>query len=148
MEWSAPEYSHKERSMDWLWTIGLVALAGAVVAIWFHNFIFAIFILISGACLIMFTLRTPEEITFTVNNEGVSISREKHLWKDMKGFHIKKGEPYNKLLLLTSKRFLPLYTIPVPIELSPELRESLLKIIPDVPLEESHSVLFMEKIGF
>ncbi len=148
IEWSAPEYSHKERTMDWFWSIGLIALVGAIIAIWFGNYIFAIFILISGACLILFTLRHPQEITFSVKTEGLTIGKDSYEWKTIKGFHIKRGNPDGKLLILTSKHFLPIYTIPLPENLIQEVGDSLLKIIPNIDLEESRSVLFMEKIGF
>ena len=32
--WQGPEYSHKKKSVDFLWTIGVVALVAAVIAIW------------------------------------------------------------------------------------------------------------------
>lgn len=146
--WSAPEYTHKERSMDWFWTIGLVSLVGALVALWFHNYIFSLFILISGASLILFTLRAPHIFTFTVNTQGITIEKETYTWKDIQGFTIKKSEPSSKLLILTSKKFLPVYTLPFPSEITQTLRESLLKVSKPIELEESHSMLFMEKIGF
>lgn len=148
LSWSAPEYSHKTRSIDWFWSIGLVALVGAITAAWFHNYIFAIFILISGACLILFTLRAPHIFTFTIDENGITLEKETYPWKDIKGFSTKQGDPYNKLLILTSKKFLPVYTIPFPSEITTELRESLMKATKNIELEESHSVLFMEKIGF
>lgn len=148
IEWSAPEYTHKERGVDFLWTIGLIALVGAIIAIWFHNYVFGLFIIISGACLILFTIRKPKEIEFSIKSDGFSIGKEEHLWKDIKGFNIKKGSPYNKLLILTSKKFLPIYTIPFPTDKTEELWEALNKVSKNIELEESHSVLFMEKIGF
>lgn len=148
IEWSAPEYNHKKRSNDWLWSIGLTALVGAVLAVWFHNYVFAIFILISGACLILFTIREPQSITFVVKTEGITIGKDEHIWKDIKGFDIKKGEPYHKLLIMTSKKFLPIYTIPFPSDLSSQLKEALNKVTPKIDLEESRSMVFMEKLGF
>lgn len=148
IEWSAPEYTHKVHTMDWYWSIGLVALAGAVVAIWFHSYIFGIFILISGACLILFTMREPQIMTFSVKTEGLGLGKDTHTWKEVKGFHIKPSAPYSKLLILTSKKFLPVYTIPFPSEISSQLRETLEKVTPNIELQESNSMIFMEKIGF
>ncbi len=150
IEWSAPEYSHKERNPDWFWTIGLVTIIGASITIWFHNYIFAIFILISGACLIIFTLRTPHNIAISIKTEGIKLGKEEYLWENIKGFNIKNknDDSYGKLLLLTSKKFLPIYTIPFPNELSLRIKESISKIVPNIKIEESPSMLFMEKLGF
>lgn len=148
IEWSAPEYSHKEKTVDWFWTIGLLALVGFGIAVWFHNYLFAIFILISGASLILFTLRAPQVVPLSITSDGISMGKEKYEWKQIKGFRIKSAEPYSKLLILTSKKFLPLYTISFPKELTPDIREALTKATTALDLEESHSMLFMEKIGF
>jgi len=150
IEWSAPEYSHKDRSNDWFWTIGLISVIGCVFAIWFHNYIFAIFILISGFCLIMFTVRPPQEVKFIIESKGLTMGRDSHPWKDIKSFNIKNNESdtYAKLLIETSKHFLPIYTIPLPKEKANEAKEALLKVTKRSEIEESQSMLFMEKLGF
>ena len=150
--WSAPEYSHKERENDWFWTIGLIALVACGVAIWFGNYIFAIFIFISGGCLIMFTMRPPEEITFIIETKGLTMGRDLHTWKSIKSFNIKNNENaeyhFAKLLIETSKHFLPIYTIPLPKYMADGVKETLLKVASRSEIEESKSMLFMEKLGF
>lgn len=148
IEWSAPEYSHTVRTADWFWSIGIVAIIGALIAAWFHNYLFAVFILISGASLILFTIRAPRTVPFSITSAGITMAKEKYEWKSIKGFRIKNGDPYSKLLILTSKKFLPLYTISFPEELTPDIREALTKATTVLDIEESHSMLFMEKIGF
>ena len=149
IEWSAPEYNHKERSPDWLWSIGLVTLVTLVVAIWFKNYLFALFLLISGACLILFTIRHPRIISFSVDTNGLTIGKDKYPWKDLKGFNIKKDDTSPKLLIETKKYFLPVYTLPIPTDKVQELRTSFLKVLPNnETLDESASMQFMEKLGF
>jgi len=148
IDWQAAEYKHKERNADWFWTIGLIAILMCIGAIWFKNYVFAIFILISGGSLIMFTLRTPQILGFTIDKDGLSIGKELHPWQKIKGFNIKNSETEPKLLIQTSRHFLPIYTIPLPSNLVNDVRDALLQIIPEVEIEESRSMLFMEKIGF
>lgn len=150
IEWSAPEYSHKERDNDWFWTIGLIAIVGCGIAVWLHNYIFAVFIFISGCCLIMFTMRPPQEVTFIVETKGLTMGRDFHTWKSIKSFNIKDDEsyPYAKLLIETGKHFLPIYTLPLPKDKITEIKETILKIIPKSDINESQSMLFMEKLGF
>lgn len=150
ISWSAPEYSHKERGNDWFWTIGIITIIACGIAIWLHNYVFAIFLLISGCCLIMFTLRQPQDITYTIETKGISMGKDLYSWKDIKSFNIKNKdeELYAKLLIETTKYFLPVYTIPLPKEKVPEVKETLLKVSTRSEIDESKSMVFMEKLGF
>jgi len=150
IEWSAPEYNHKERDNDWFWAIGLITIVAVGFTLWRHNNIFAIFLLISGASLIMITMRHPEDVTFIVETKGLTMGRDLHPWKSIKSFNIKdlETDEYAKLMIETSKRFLPIYTIPLPKEKIDEMKETLLKLIPRSEIDESPSMVFMEKLGF
>jgi len=148
--WQAPEYTHKERGNDWFWAIGLITVVACGVAIWFHNYVFAIFLLLSGGTLIMFTMRSPEDVTYVIENKGLSMGKDLYEWKSIKSFNIKKNDKdvYAKLLIETSKYFLPVYTIPLPKEMTDEIKQTLLKIIPRSEIDESKSMAFAEKLGF
>lgn len=148
VEWEAPEYNHKKRTPDFLWTIGLIALVMAIVAIWMGNLVFAIFVLIAGASLIMFTVREPGQMNFSIKTEGLIVGKDKYEWKNIKGFNIIKGDPYGKLLIETSKYFLPVYAIPLPTSITEEAKIELSKVIPKLEIKESPSMAFAERIGF
>ena len=150
IEWSVPEYSHKERDNDWFWTIGIITVAACGIAIWLQNYIFAIFLLISGSSLIMFTMRPPQNVTYTIETKGLSMGKDLYEWKNIKSFNIKKNDSdiYAKILIETNKYFLPIYTIPLPKEMVEKTKETLLKIIPKSEIDESKSMIFMEKLGF
>ncbi len=148
IEWTAPEYKHVEKSVDFLWAIGVIALVIAGIAIWQRNYIFAIFIITAGASLILFSIRHPLEVSFGIDTEGLTMGKDKYPWKRLKGFHIKKEEDHSTLLIETDKYFLPVYTIPMKLEITDEIKDELIKVIPNIELEESKSMLFMEKMGF
>ena len=149
IKWSAPEYAHKERSVDWFWTIGLITIIGAGIALWMSDYLFGFFILTAGASLILFNYREPHEIEFKIETNGMTINNVKYQWKELKGFNIKNKdeEEYDKLLIETSKKFIPIFTILLPKESTDEVKEALTKIIPRLDLEESQSVQFLDKIG-
>lgn len=150
IEWSAPEYSHKERDNDWFWTIGLVTIVACGIAVWTHNYVFAIFLFISGSCLIMFTIRPPEIITFIIETKGLSMGKDLYEWKRIKSFNVKNNtaDAYAKLLIETNKHFLPIYTISLPKDKVGEVKETLFKVTTRSEINESPSMLFMEKLGF
>ena len=75
------------------------------------------------------------------------MGRDKYDWKNIKGFNIIKGDPYGKLLIETSKYFLPIYTIPFPTSMTEDIRMELSKVVPKLEIKESASMAFAEKIG-
>ncbi len=147
--WSFPEYNHIERSVDWFWGVGIVAFLFAVGAIFIGNYMFAVFILVGGASIILFNIRRPRDITITIETDGFTIGNEKHEWKKMKGFRIKKTDTGSKLLIRTGQKFLPTFTIPLSQDIEQDVKESLSKVLTVMDeLDESPSVVFMEKLGF
>ena len=150
IEWSLPEYSHKERGNDWFWTLGVITIVACGIALWLHSNVFAIFIFVAGGCLIMFTLRPPQNVTYIVETKGLSMGKDLYEWKKLKSFNIKNKDtdPYAKLLIETNKHFLPIYTIPLPKEKVDETKDALLKVLPRSEVDESPSMLFAEKLGF
>jgi len=150
IEWSAPEYEHKQHSNDWFWAIGIIALAALILAIWFKNYVFAIFILLSGVSLFMFSVRNPKDIQFIIEKKGVGMGRDFFPWKDLKSFNINNDDnnDYAKLFLETKKHFLPIYTLPLPKEKIEQVKESLLKMIPSSEVRESQTMSIAEKLGF
>ncbi|HLP86407.1 MAG TPA: DUF5673 domain-containing protein [Candidatus Paceibacterota bacterium] len=150
ISWSAPEYTHKERGNDWFWAIGVITVVACGIAIWMHNYVFAIFLLLSGCCLIMFTLRHPQDVNYIIETRGLLMGKDLYSWKDIKSFNIKNkdNDLYAKLLIETKKYFLPIYTIPLPKERISEVKETLLKVSTRSEIDESKSMVFMEKLGF
>lgn len=150
INWIAPEYLYKEHSNDWFWTIGLIALVGTIAAIWFESYVFAIFIFISGISLIMFTVKQPKIFEFTIDNKGLMVGKEEFFWKDLKSFNIKELESseFNKLLVETSKSFLPIYSFFIPKEITEKIRREVGKMVRKSEIDESRTIQFAEKIGF
>ncbi|ETB64150.1 TPA: hypothetical protein DIC38_00470 [Candidatus Nomurabacteria bacterium] len=148
IEWTESEYNHKEKNPDWYWTVGLIAVIGAIVSIWLHNYLLAIFILVSGGTMILFAIRAPQEIYFSIDNKGMTMGRDFFEWGKINGFTIKKKENGSVLLIELKRKILPHYTVPIKDIQVEELRENLEKVLPILELKESNSVLFAEKIGF
>jgi hypothetical protein len=76
------------------------------------------------------------------------VGKDVHPWNKVKGFRIKDDGIYPKLLVLTAKQFMPMYAIPLIPNIVADVKDTLLKLIPETEIEESRSTLFMEKIGF
>ena len=148
IEWSAPEYKHKEKSVDFIWTIGLVALVSCIIALWLKNYLFSVFIFISGVTLILFSIRHPQDVNFSIETKGLTLGKDKYTWKKIKGFNIKNEDGVAVLLVEIDKYLLPVYTIHLPVDKVDQVRESLLKVTKSKELEESKAMEFMAKLGF
>src|SRR3989344_2554918 len=73
IQWEAAEHKHKERSVDWFWTVGIVVVAGAITAIILENFLFAIVILLAGFAITLFNARRPVVHEFELSQRGLRI---------------------------------------------------------------------------
>jgi hypothetical protein len=148
VEWVGKEYEFKERSVDWFWAVGLILLVSVGVSVWFHNFIFAIFLFVAGGTLILINHKEPRDVSFVIESKGVTLGGESFYWDKIKGFNILKQENRNKLLLKTAKNFLPIITITIPKEKTGEIESFLLKMTNfDKDIKETNSSQFAEKIG-
>jgi hypothetical protein len=148
IEWVGKEYEFKERSVDWFWAVGLICLVSVGVSVWFHNFVFAIFLFISGVSIIILNHRKPLEVSFIIESKGITLGKDLYEWNKIKGFNILKQENRNKLLLNTNKNFLPVITITIPKDLTEEIETEIKKVLVfDKEIQETHSTQFAEKIG-
>ena len=91
IEWSAPEYNHKEKSIDFLWAIGLGTIVICGIALWLANYLFAVFILVGGASLILFSVRHPQEVHFVINTNGITLGKEKICMEKCERFPYQEG---------------------------------------------------------
>ncbi len=144
--WTALEYEYKPRSNDWVWTIILISALGAGFAIYFHNYLFGIFILISGGMLLLINLRGPKQLSIQINNEGITMEGTLYKYREIKSFFVHEGES-PKLMIETSRHFLPVITIPLNEDIAKTVRATLSSVIEEVHIEESKSMQFAEKMG-
>ncbi len=150
IEWSSPEYIHKDHSNDWFWGIGLITILSVIITIWRGNYIFGIFLFLSGFSLILFSIKRPEGALYKIETKGLTHRGVFYEWQFLKSFNIKNVEekPYFKLLIETSKKFLPVLVILVPEEMEDKIEDNLSKVIKRSKIDETGSVVFMDKIGF
>jgi len=112
LTWSAPEYEEQEKSTDWFWALGVVAITGALTAFIFGNFFFGILILLSGSLLYVFARKSPDLIEYELNDKGLRIKSHIYLYKYIGSFWVDKTEPPH-LFIRTERFFMPVISIPI-----------------------------------
>lgn len=149
VEWVAMEYAYQEKTPDWFWALGIIALSTSIISIIYKNYLFAIFIILAAVALTFVGIRKPKAIRFTINKDGVKVDDRLYPYKNLKSFWIHESEKEKNLLVMSDSALLPLMSLPL-MEDSPiaELREILLAYIPEERLEEPASHKIMEYLGF
>jgi len=143
IEWDAHEYEHKERSSDWFWAVGIIAVSISIVSIILGNIIFGILVLISAFTLLLFANRPPNTLHVVVDEKGVTLGKIRYPYSTLESFWIDIEHPHKKIIMRSEKMFMPLIIVPlgenVDVE---ELHENLSRFL----TEEFHSLPFVEKI--
>ena len=147
--WEAPEHHHVEKSSDWYWVLGIIALSGAITSIVLNNVLFSIVILLAAFTMVLTAHREPRILEYEVSLRGVRIRKDFHPYSSLDSFCINETDVYGPQLIVKSKKlFVPLLILPLPEEylhhieriLSPRLREE--------HLEEPFSHHLLEYFGF
>jgi hypothetical protein len=148
LSWNTPEFEEKTRHNDWVWTVGFVFALSSVVAFFFGNIFFGIFLVISGGILVFTASHKPKMLNITINESGVTINEEtiehdkiNHFWIDEKG-------KTDKLLMTVSGSFLPVVSIPLNGVKSEDLRTVMLKYNKESEMAESIGIKIFERLGF
>lgn len=148
IEWLAPQYEHKDQSMDWFWALGVIIVATAITAIIYRNYFFAILIILGGLLLGYFTVKKPEMIDYELNEKGLRMKNRLHPYEEIKTFWIRKeGKP---MLFINSGRiFLPIISMPIYSNLADKIRAKMLeKNVEEVEMKDHPSVGILEFLGF
>jgi hypothetical protein len=112
IQWSVDTHEHHEHSIDWYWGLGLLALAGAGLATFFGDFLFAVIIVLSTGSLGVLALRGPREHTVRVSERGVSLDGTLYRWSAVSSFWVEESiEP--RLLVSTKNVLHPQLVLPL-----------------------------------
>ena len=142
IEWDGHEYEHKQRSEDWFWAVGVIAVSLTVVAIIFNDIIFGILILLSAFSLSLFINRPPETVHMILTEQGITRGSVKYPFSTLHSFWIDEQHPHQKILLRSQKLLMPYITIPLGGGNPERIQQALVRFIP----EEFHTTSIAEKL--
>ena len=149
ISWRALEYKRKDKTADWYWAVGLIALAIVITSLMLHNFLFAILIIISTGILMSFSIIAPKTINISINQKGVTVGREMYPFATLESFWVESQDEENlKILFRSKKLIMPLIAIPLEELHHLDVREFLLQYLPEAEMHEPLSQKIMEKLGF
>ncbi len=158
LSWSALEYEEKERSRDWFWALGIIVIAGALAAIIYGNYFFAVLIMLSGILLGFFATKKPEEINYELNDRGLRIRSRIYPYENIKSFWIQtsfspkapEGTVLKPTLFIKSERvFMPIISVPIHDDWAQEIYDIISsQNITEEEMVEHPSEKIMDFLGF
>ncbi len=149
ISWQIEEYSHKEKTNDWYWALGIIAAFSCAIAVIYNDILFGVFIILGAAILGFYAKRPPEVIDIMIDETGVTIRKYLYAFEKLKGFAIHTHEGGSFLLIESGRTLIPVISIALPQDLDTDaLVEFLSEKLPEKKLEEPISHRLMEHLGF
>lgn len=147
--WEAPEHTHIEKSHDWFWAVGILALAGSVTSIILDNVLFGMVILLGTITVFILGNKKPRIIPFEISKRGIRVENDLYPFPTLESFSIDEESPSGPQLLLKSKKMLMmLIIIPLPEEYIDDVERMLASRLPEEHLTEPLGHMVLEYLGF
>ena len=138
ISWKVAEYVEHQRTADWYWWIGLIAVTMLGFAIWEKSFLFGVLVLLSWFVITLYAARPPRTLNIAISENGIVVENNLYPWANLKSFWIFYNPPLKQELSVESKKTLMPY-IKIPLgETSPEkVKKIISKFIPEIEQQES-----------
>ncbi|MDO8548193.1 MAG: hypothetical protein Q7R71_00785 [bacterium] len=138
ISWTVITHVHKEHSVDWYWSVGIIAVVAAGVSIWLGNLLFAIIILVAVGSLGALFLRGPREHSVRIDNRGISIDGTLYPYRSIDTFWVERDPEYPRLYLMTHAVVSPHVMLPLESAAQAEQVRSYLKRVVTEKEQDPH----------
>lgn len=150
-KWTAPEYIFHEKSADWYWWVGVIAVFLIAISIYYGNWLFVAVVIIGAFSMFLYAMRPPRTIEYSATTRGIKTDHQMYPYQTIEHFFISEHQNKEKevlLLLKMRKAMDPLIIIPLGDAPIDELEEFLLNFIDEQEIGRPLGQMFMEMIGF
>ena len=149
ISWRALEYKRKEKTTDWYWAVIIITLSIAIISFFLHDTLFGLLIIVATISLLLFSSKEPKTVTISIDKRGIVIEKDMYPFATLEAFWVDildENEP--KMIVRSKKKILPLVIIPIEEHHHLDIRDFLLKYLPEQEMHEPVSHKIMEKLGF
>lgn len=140
LSWQSPEHHFDRKTLDWYWGLGIIALASAVLAFYFDNFLFGIFILIAAITIGVLSYKETLSKNVAITFKGILFGQRLYPYKNFRSFWIEDDHIHGpRILLRPESSYLPLVSVHInqdEVDLF-DLQEVLLEFLDEEYLQES-----------
>ena len=103
--WDAEEYIARDKTMWWYVGLVVVGLLLSGIAIWFQAWTFLAVIVLSVVALIVYSMRPPRILHYTLDNNGLMEGERLYAYDDFRAFGILNESNHFAIVLIPRKRF-------------------------------------------
>lgn len=148
LRWSGYEHTHIERSSDWFWALGIVAISIATVSILFHNYLFAVLVVIAAVTIAILAIHPPDMVEFEISERGLRVADRLHRFDEIISFWVEENPDGTPVLLIDTVKFMhPNIIIPLESIDMHSVRAYLKERVEEVPLKEPAAHKILEFFG-
>jgi hypothetical protein len=138
LKWTALEFQYYPKDQSWFTISALIAFSLIIWAAFSKNFLLILMIILGYFSIAVFALKKPRKIRLSVGPKGIMIDESLYAYDHLKSFWIFYEPPeINELSLKSKKTIMPYIKIPLSQQNPVEVREVLLKYLPEKKQEES-----------
>lgn len=113
ISWTVLTHEHKDRSADWYWTLGALAVVGIGLSIFFSNILLAIILAVGAGSIGFLAARGPREHMVRIDKRGVSLDGTLYPYPSIHSFWVEESAENPRLFLSTSGFLSPSITVPL-----------------------------------
>lgn len=148
-EWEALEYDHLPKDKRWFLIGGTIAAGIILFGLFTANYFLSLLTVIAGFLIFVYAVRPPKMIYSAITSRGVQIGRRVFLYEDLSSFWIfYEAGGLKELSLESKKAVVPFIHIPLGKADPVEIRELLIKFVPERQHEESFTETVARLVGF
>ena len=108
LDWSGPEFVSHDKSSSWyLIGIAITLVLAAAMYLLADNIISSVTIIIVFGLLIVYGLRKPEQINYSLNAKGIEIGNKHFSYDNFRSFTVSEEGAFLSITLLPLRRFAP-----------------------------------------
>ncbi|OGZ00293.1 MAG: hypothetical protein A3B13_01485 [Candidatus Liptonbacteria bacterium RIFCSPLOWO2_01_FULL_45_15] len=151
IEWRAPEFEYREKGVSWYWLSIIAAIVILSVSVWQKNFLFAVFVVIAEILILVWAGRKPKEISFSLNEKGLTISGNKfYPYSAIENFSVREGrsEEYYDISLKLRHGFTHWLVVKTPTKNLAKIEGAISQFVEKTEHEDSFLDSLERLIGF
>ncbi len=99
MVWSVTTHEHRERSTDWYWGLGVIALVACGASIFFGNFLFAVIIALGALSIGYLAARGPREHLVRIDDRGLTIDGTRYPFSAIHSYWVEHDTEVPRLFM-------------------------------------------------
>lgn len=148
ISWQSLEHTHGDRSADWYWGVGAVAVSIIVLCVFFDNYLLGVIIALGAFAAIVHAQKGPEMVYHELTSRGVVVDKTFFPYQNLTSFWIDFNAHRPRLVIRPKKQFAPLLVMPLDDLDDDIIRDFLLQYLPEIEFTESLTKKLLERVGF